>query len=182
MAGTHRLVSGTTGFIVANVAGLPIPGDLMVAAVAGVSASIPDDLEKVLRPKWLSKRFPRLAKKIPLFKHRTITHYPAMQLAVLGGLVYLAVHYGIAPTVICVAFASAVAWGCFMHSCADAMTVDPRGIALLWPISRRGFHLLPYHLRVRVGSKSVSEIVFFVVWSVIVLSFLYARFRHQISA
>jgi membrane-bound metal-dependent hydrolase YbcI (DUF457 family) len=165
VARTHRLVGGTTGFIAANVAGLPIPGDLMVAVVAGASSSIPDDLEKLLH-----------------LKHRRITHYPSIQLAVTGALAYLAVYFHAAPVGICLAVTAAVALACLMHSCADAMTIDPRGIALLWPISRRGFHLLPHSLRVRVDSKSTSEKVFFVVWSAIVLSFLYARFRHQISA
>lgn len=103
-------------------------------------------------------------------------------MAVIGLVAYVAIAYGGAPALFAASFAGAVALGCVMHSCADAMTVDPRGIALAWPFLRRGFHLMPYSWRVRVGSKSASERVFFVVWSAFVLSYVYVRFRHQIAS
>jgi hypothetical protein len=66
------------------------------------------------------------------------------------------------------------------HSVADSMTVDKHGIALLWPISRRGYHLLPRRMRVWVGSKSRSEWTFAACWCVFVLSYVYVRYRHYL--
>jgi membrane-bound metal-dependent hydrolase YbcI (DUF457 family) len=102
--------------------------------------------------------------------------------AVIGLLAYLAVTYAVAPVAVVYGLATAVEVGCLTHSLADAATVDPRGIRLLWPIRRRGYHLLPRSWRVRVGTRSTSELVFSIVWSAVVLSYLYARFRHQIPA
>jgi membrane-bound metal-dependent hydrolase YbcI (DUF457 family) len=74
-----------------------------------------------------------------------------------------------------------VAIGCLMHSIADSMTVDPRGIALLWPLKRRGVHLLPRWARVWVGSESLSEWAFAAVWIAFVLSYVYVRFGTQLT-
>jgi membrane-bound metal-dependent hydrolase YbcI (DUF457 family) len=78
--------------------------------------------------------------------------------------------------------AASMAFGCLMHSVADGMTVHPDGIQYLWPFRRRGYHLLPWQLRVRVGSNSVSEWVFVVVWSAFVLIYTYALFSPSINA
>jgi hypothetical protein len=72
--------------------------------------------------------------------------------------------------------------GCFMHSLADAATIHRDGIQLLWPISRRGYHVVPRAMRARVGTDSRSEWAFSAVWCMIVLSYIYARYRHHIPA
>jgi membrane-bound metal-dependent hydrolase YbcI (DUF457 family) len=174
MAKTHSLIGGTTGFVVSTAAlpALGAPSYLDAAIVASAvalataSSSLPDSLEK-----WLH------------VKHRTVTHWPALQLFVLGVITASALlaskgqigFYILAVT-------SPIALGCVMHSVADAMTIDPRGIQLLWPISRRGFHLTPRWARVRVATESRSEWVFGIVWCLIVLIYTYARFRHSIPA
>lgn len=48
------------------------------------------------------------------------------------------------------AIAVGVAVGWWMHSCADACTIDSGGIALFAPFVRRGFHLVPISWRIRV--------------------------------
>jgi membrane-bound metal-dependent hydrolase YbcI (DUF457 family) len=80
------------------------------------------------------------------------------------------------------ALAFAVWMGCVGHSLADAMTVAPGGIKLLWPLIGRGFHLLPRFARVWVGRDSRSEKVFVLAWCAFVLYFLYARYRSYIPA
>jgi membrane-bound metal-dependent hydrolase YbcI (DUF457 family) len=165
MGPTHKLVGGSTGFMAATSVGQPLIVGVLAGLLAGMSSSLPDDLEKFLK-----------------VQHRTITHYPSVQLAALGSLAGLIIAVSAIPDVVVLAFLGIVAIGCVMHSFADAMTVDPRGIALLWPIRRRGYHLLPRWARVWVGTKSRSEWAFVIVWSTIVLSYLYARYRHHISA
>ena len=165
MGTTHRLVGGSTALVVSTAIGLPMPVDVAVAGVAAASSSIPDDLEKLLH-----------------LRHRRLTHYPLLQLAVISVLTAAVLEFvPAAPVGVVLAGAAAVALGCVVHSLADAMTVDPRGMALLWPFSRRGYHLLPHALRVRVDSKSASEWVFAALWTGIVLSYLYVRYRHNIS-
>lgn len=165
MGPTHRLVGGTTGLVASSAAGLPVPVDLAVALIAGASSSIPDDLEKLLH-----------------LPHRRLTHYPVIQMAAIGilfgGLALL-----LKPpmsSLIVVGLAGSVALGCVMHSVVDSMTVDPRGIALFWPIKRRGVHLMPRSLRVWVASDSRSEMAFCVVWVSIVLCYLYVQFGYLI--
>lgn len=165
MAPTHRLVGGTTGLVASSAVGLPVPVDVAVALIAGASSSLPDDLEKLLR-----------------LSHRRLTHYPVVQMTVIallfGGLATLL--QPPAPTLIVVGLAGSVALGCVMHSVVDSMTVDPRGIALFWPIKRRGVHLMPRSLRVWVASDSRSETAFCVVWVSIVLCYLYVQFGYLI--
>jgi membrane-bound metal-dependent hydrolase YbcI (DUF457 family) len=81
-----------------------------------------------------------------------------------------------------VVMAASLALGCVMHSAADAMTVDKHGIQLLWPISRRGYHLLPWSMRVWVGTKSRSEKAFVAIWCGFVLIYAYAHFGSLISS
>jgi membrane-bound metal-dependent hydrolase YbcI (DUF457 family) len=151
--------------VATTAVGQPLLVGVCAAVIAAASSSLPDDAEKLLK-----------------LSHRRITHYPVVQLLVIGAIAGLIIAASEIPDVIVLAFLGAVAIGCVMHSCADAMTVDPRGIALLWPINRRGYHLLPRWARVWVGTKSRSEWAFVAVWSTIVLSYLYARYRHHISA
>lgn len=163
MARTHALVGTTTGFVAATAVGVSVPVAAGVAVVAGASSSVPDDLEKLLH-----------------VDHRTVTHWPLLQVLVISALGFLASL--VIPLVLAVVLAGAVAIGCVMHSAADAMTIDRRGIALLWPISRRGYHLLPPFLRASVGSRSISELAFSVAWCAIVISYLYVRYGNHISA
>jgi hypothetical protein len=174
MGPTHRLVGGTTGFVVSTavVPALDAPSYVSLGVVAAAvllaagASSVPDDLERLLRA-----------------KHRTVTHWPALQLAVVGVLtVVVSIASGLPVALVASAITGPVALGCVMHSVADAMTVDPRGIQLLWPLSRRGYHLLPRSLRVWVGTKSRSEWAFVAVWCLVVLSYTYARFRHHITS
>jgi membrane-bound metal-dependent hydrolase YbcI (DUF457 family) len=151
--------------VASTAAGAPLSACVAITLTAAVTSSLPDSLEKIVKA-----------------KHRTITHWPALQVAVIGGLTYLATLISGANPSVVMAIGVGVAIGCLMHSCADAMTVDPRGIALLWPISRRGYHLTPRWARVLVGTKSRSEWAFALVWIVFVLSYTYARYRHFISA
>jgi len=162
MAKTHRLVSASTAFVVPCVAGAPVVLAAAAGTVAALTASLPDQVEKPLR-----------------LPHRTVSHYPLVQLGVFS-LPVLAAWHWMAAAVVLVGPIAASAWfSCLMHSVADAMTVDPRGVRLLWPL-KRGFHVLPRRMRVRVSSKSTSEWVFFVVWSALVVCFIYARFRQEI--
>lgn len=165
MKPTHRLVGGSTALVAGVVAELPVAVVLGVSLLAAAASSFPDDVERPL--------------KLP---HRQITHYPLLQLLLAGALAAAMLSFSPlgATTVLYLTGALAVAW--LMHSVADAMTKDRRGIALLWPIRRRGYHLLPGPLRAEVGRSSPSEYVFGVAWSVFVLCFLYARFRHSIPA
>jgi membrane-bound metal-dependent hydrolase YbcI (DUF457 family) len=132
------------------------------AAAAG--SCLPDDAERLIRG-----------------SHRRITHYPALQLAFFAALGAVGAHYAEYDVLIVVA-ATSLALGCVMHSIADAMTVDRSGIRLLWPISRRGYHLLPWSWRVWVGSRSRSERLFVVIWCGFVLIYAYARFSNHISS
>jgi membrane-bound metal-dependent hydrolase YbcI (DUF457 family) len=161
MKPTHRFVGTSTGLIAATAVGLPLELDATIAILAGASSSIPDDLEKLFR-----------------LPHRRLTHRPFVQLAVIGMICAAAVAAA-APLTWALAVASGVAVGCLAHSLADAMTVHPDGIQLLWPLSRRGYHVLPRFMRVWVGTRSRSEMAFLLVWSVIVLCYMYARY-HQL--
>jgi membrane-bound metal-dependent hydrolase YbcI (DUF457 family) len=163
MGPTHRLVGTTTGFVAATAVGLSVPVSAGVAVMSGLSSSVPDDLEKLLH-----------------VEHRTVTHRPALQLIVIAALAALASL--VVPLALAVVLAGSVAIGCVMHSAADAMTIDRRGIQLLWPIRRRGYHLLPPFMRASVGSKSISELAFSVAWCAIVISYLYVRYGNHISA
>lgn len=199
MGPTHRLIGGTTSFVVSTAVtpalGAPAPFDLAVVAfavaLAAASSSIPDNLEGP--PRWLMKKSIAcrhrqrgdlwLYKRWPRVPHRTVTHWPALQLAVITALTFiLSLVSGVPIAFVALAITGPVALGCVMHSVADAMTVDPRGIQLLWPLSRRGYHLLPRSLRVWVGTKSRSEWAFVAVWCLVVLSYTYARFRHHITS
>lgn len=165
MGSTHRFVGTTTGFVLPSAAGLPIVAVAAIALVAGAASSLPDDLERWLR-----------------LSHRRLTHRPVLQLAVIGGLAYLALHLAAAPTLIVLGLAGAVAIGCLMHSIADSMTVHPDGIELFWPVYRRGVHLLPRWARVWVDSDSRSEMTFCVVWTSIVLCYAYVQFGYLIGS
>jgi hypothetical protein len=189
MAPTHSLIGGTTGFVVSTAAlpalGAPSYLDAAIVAsavaLASASSSLPDSLEKP--PRWIVKRAPKLARKLPHLPHRTVTHWPALQLAVVGAFtLVISLALSISLELLALAITGPIALGCVMHSVADAMTVYPRGIQLLWPISRRGFHLTPRWARVRVDTESRSEWVFGIVWCLIVLIYTYARFRHSIPA
>jgi membrane-bound metal-dependent hydrolase YbcI (DUF457 family) len=164
---THRLVSGSTAWVGVVAVGAPAYLALGAAAVASLTASLPDVDQKV---GWLP--------------HRGPTHWPLVQLLVFALPVAAVAYWSPVRDLVVIAAALAAAgWlGCFVHSCADAMTVQPSGIQLLWPLSRRGYHLLPRSMRIRVGRDSRSEAVFFVVCSAIVLCFTYAHFRYLIAA
>jgi len=139
------------------------------SVLAASTATFPDRAEKVLRiPESLHRKNP--------------THYPSTQilffaLLAVAGSIYLP---QFTPWIV---FACAgAAYGCVMHSVADAMTVEKHGIRLAWPISRRGYHLLPRWARVWVGSKSPSERLFVLVWMALVLLYVYLRYRSFIFA
>lgn len=160
---THRLIGASSGFVVASVVGLPIVICAAAAGAAGATSSLPDQLEK-----WIRVR------------HRRLTHYPLLQVAFFFVAAAAIISLAAVPAVPLEVIAGAAALGCVMHSVADSMTVDQHGIALLWPISRRGYHLMPRPLRVWVGSKSRSEWVFAACWCAFVLCYVYVRYRHSI--
>jgi membrane-bound metal-dependent hydrolase YbcI (DUF457 family) len=163
MEQAHRLVGGSTGFVAGLATGFPLTISAAVGATAALSSSLPDHLEGPLR-----------------LSHRKITHWPAMQLFVIALITAGIISLSPVPDEYVFVFTGGMAIGCLMHSIADSMTIHPSGIQLLWPISRRGYHLLPRSMRVRVGTKSRSEWAFVVIWCLFVLSYTYARFRHQI--
>jgi len=146
-------------------AGLPLTFVTGASAVAAMSSPSPDRIEKIFH-----------------LEHRKITHRPAIQLAVIVAITYaLAILMRPEPWP-ALMIGAGLAFGCVMHSVADAMTVEKDGIELAWPISRRGYHLLPWGMRVWVGRKSTSERVFVAVWVAFVLIFVYARYGNLIFA
>lgn len=166
---THKIVGGSVGLVASTTVLSPttisVAISLGVSGVAYASSSLPDSLEKLLR-----------------VKHRTVTHWPLLQLAAIGVPAWAALNFGSAPSLLIVSTAVGMAIGCLAHSLADAMTIDPRGIALLWPIRRRGYHIVPRSWRVRVDSKSTSERVFVALWCSFVLIYVYARFGYLITS
>ena len=178
MARTHRLVGGSTALVAGIGLGMPAVAVAGVSALAFIASTSPDDAERPIKIGPERKQLTLW----PGLPHRKITHYPIVQIAVVASLALILISLSPLPAdlVLYGAGALAVAW--VMHSVADSMTVDKRGIALGWPISRRGYHLAPRGLRASVGSSSPSEIVFGIVWVAFVLCFLYARFRHSIPA
>lgn len=166
---THVLIGATTPLAAGVTIGAPL---VYVGAVSIISAAVsrlPDLAEKPL------------GRKKPIFKHRTITHYPALQIVLVIALAFAASVAG-APADVITAASVGAACGLVMHSVADAMTVDPSGIRLLWPISRRGYHVLPRSLRVWSDRRAASQWVFAAVWCLLVAGLIYARLRHQIPA
>jgi membrane-bound metal-dependent hydrolase YbcI (DUF457 family) len=161
---THRLVNGSSAFVATTAVGLPVY--VVAVSVAGAVATTvaPDKIEKMLG--------------VP---HRR-WHLPSLYLVVFAGLYALAMHYVVDQNGVIGVLCASAAFGCVMHMVADAMTVERHGIKLLWPISRRGYHLLPWSCRVWVGSKSRSERLFVVIWCGFVLIYAYARFRYLIPA
>lgn len=162
---THRLIGGSTGFVISTTAGASMLAVAAVSIIAVMSSTAPDRLEELL--------------KLP---HRRITHRPAVQVTFVAALAFAlatVMHPEAWPALV---LGAGLLVGCLMHSVADAMTVDKHGIELLWPLSSRGFHLLPWSLRVWVGRKSTSERVFCVVWVGFVLIYTYARFGSSISS
>jgi membrane-bound metal-dependent hydrolase YbcI (DUF457 family) len=158
------LVGGTSGFVISTAVGASMPVVAAVSILAFFSSPAPDRLEK---------SFIKL-------RHRRITHRPAIQLAFIALLTYVMAMVMRPYPEPALVVGAGLAVGCVMHSVADAMTVDKHGIQLLWPISQRGYHLMPWSLRVWVGRKSTSERVFCVVWLGSVLIYAYARFGHLI--
>lgn len=165
MAKTHRLVSGSTAFVATTAVGVPIYVCGAAAGVAALAASWPDDVEKMLH-----------------LRHRRESHYPSLQIGFFFVVAAAIIHFAAAPVVPLEVGAGAAVLGCVMHSVADSMTVEQHGIALLWPISRRGYHLLPRPMRVWVGSRSCSEWVFVACWCAFVLCYAYVRYRHYIPS
>lgn len=164
MSPTHHLIGASSAFIATTAVNAPMP--VVVTAVIGstMASSLPD-----------------VDQKIKFLPHRRLTHYPALQAAFFAALAAAVAAYAPELRAMIVLGAASLTFGCVMHSVADAMTVDPAGIRLLWPISRRGYHLLPWSLRVRVSSNFWgSERAFALIWCGFVLIYAYARFRHHI--
>jgi membrane-bound metal-dependent hydrolase YbcI (DUF457 family) len=182
MARTHRLVSGSTAFVATTAVGVPIGVCGVAAGVATLAASWPDDAEGLLNAPQHRFRPRRLFKHFPVVSHRHLTHYPSLQVAFFAVVAAAIISFAAAPVDSLEVIAGAAAFGCVMHSVADSMTVEQHGIALLWPFSRRGVHLMPRPLRVWVGAKSRSEWVFVACWCAFVLCYLYVRYRHSIPA
>lgn len=172
MAKTHRLVGGSTAFVAGVSVGFPLVVVAGVSVLAAAASTSPDDVERPVKIKRLTIW--------PGLPHRQITHYPVVQLSIVAVLALVMLSASPLDPVVVLYLTGALAVAWVMHSVADAMTIDRRGIALLWPIRRRGYHLLPRRLRARVGSSSLSEVVFCVVWTTFVLCFTYARLRHGI--
>lgn len=162
---THQVFNISAAFVVLTAAGAPLVVAGAVSGAAGVSASWPDDVEKPLH-----------------LPHRGPSHWPSVQAAVFSLPVIACAAWLSVATIYVAALAAAVWFGCVLHSCADAMTVERGGIKLLWPVSRRGFHLLPRFMRTRVGRDSRSEKVFVVAWCTFVLSYIYVRYHEQIAS
>lgn len=164
MGPTHKLVCGSTAFVATTAVGAP----MLVVAASVVGAAATYDL-------------PDIDQKIGI-PHRRLTHWPSVQIAFFAGCGLLAVRYAPEFSWLIAVMAASMAFGCVVHSLADAMTVDKDGIQLLWPFRRRGYHLLPWRLRVRVGTKSRSERWFLRVWMLLVLIYAYAHFGSLISS
>lgn len=165
MERTHGLVSGTSAFVATTAVGAPLV--VVAASVVGATAT---------------KSWPDRAEKILHCQHRRLTHRPFVQICFFAAWGLLAVHYLPQFAVLIAVVASSMAFGCVMHSVADGMTVERNGIEFLWPISRRGYHLLPRFMRVWVGSKSRSERTFVAIWTGFVLIYAYAQFGSLIFA
>jgi len=165
MRQTHSIVGGTTAFVVTTAVGLPMEVVAISIIGATVGSSLPDNVEKPLH-----------------LPHRKVSHWPAVQLAFFAAVAAMIVSQAPNYAVMIWIAAASIAFGCVMHSIADAMTVEKHGIQLLWPIKRRGYHLLPWSMRVWVGSKSRSEKVFVAIWVVFVLIYTYAHFGSLIYA
>lgn len=165
MSPTHHLVGGSTAFVATTA--LNAPTLVVAVAVAGATAA---------------SSLPDVDQRIKLLPHRGLTHYPILQIAFFAALGALAAAWAPEFRSIIVVLAMSMALGCVMHSVADAMTIERNGIRLLWPLSRRGYHLMPWSLRTRVGSESRSERVFVAVWVLAVLIYAYAHFGPQINA
>jgi membrane-bound metal-dependent hydrolase YbcI (DUF457 family) len=159
MSRTHRIFSGTSTFVVTSAVGLPLEVVAVASAGAAIGSGLPDDIEKPLH-----------------LPHREVSHYPSVQILVFGLIALAGATYLPEITYLIVGACASLALGCVMHSVADAMTVDPGGIRLLWPIRLRGYHLAPRRLRVRVGRKSFSEKLFLYVWVGFVIIYAYAHF------
>jgi membrane-bound metal-dependent hydrolase YbcI (DUF457 family) len=175
MGPRHQMIGGSTALIATTAAGLPIPVDVAVVAVAAASSSLPDQIET-----WVNFVGRKLHIKLLQIPHRRLTHWPSMQIGVVAVIAAALLELTSAEALYVLPVAAGVGIGCLAHSLADAMTIHPQGIQLLWPISARGYHLLPHALRVKVGSKSRSEWLFSAIWAAFVLSYLYVRYRHQV--
>jgi membrane-bound metal-dependent hydrolase YbcI (DUF457 family) len=165
MGPTHTVVGGSTAFVITSALGLPWGYVGIATTCAAMGSPLPD-----------------VDQKIKGLKHRTITHYPALQLGFFALVGLAATRYVDGYDEIVWLVVASLTLGCVMHSCADAMTIHPRGIRLLWPISRRGYHLLPWSMRVKVASDSRSEAAFVAIWGLFVLIYAYAHFHQLISA
>lgn len=145
-------------------AGLPLTFVVGSSVIATISSPAPDRIEKVFG-----------------LQHRRITHRPFVQLTVIAALTYAAAMLMRPdPPIFAVVVGVGLAFGCVMHSVADAMTVESYGIELLWPISRRGYHLLPWSLRVWADGDAPSQKVFVAVWLAFVLIYVYERYGNLI--
>lgn len=174
MGPTHRLVGGSSAFIASTGVGLPIPVVAASVVLAAATSSLPDDLERGIK---LGRR------RVLKLAHRRVTHRPFVQALAAAALFYALVFFcGPEFTLPIGVGAASLLYACLVHSLLDGMTVDPDGVQYFWPLSRRGYHVLPRFMRVWVGNKSRSEKVFIAVWVTGVLIYAYARFHSYIAA
>lgn len=153
---------------------MSVPIVIASVAVATAASSLPDDLERGIK---LGRR------RVLKLDHRRVTHRPFVQALAAAALFYGLVSFcGPEYTAYAAVVAGSLLFGCLMHSVADGMTVHPDGVQYFWPLSRRGYHLLPRFMRVWVGSRSRSERLFVVVWVLGVLIYAYARFSPDIPS
>lgn len=138
---THRAIGVAATTATCAAAHWPLLACAVTIYAAHLASPLPDKLEKPLR-----------------LEHREGTHWliTGFIVALLAGI-GIAEAMSLAPRGVAtalpwlpsaVAVGSAIGW--WMHSCADACTIDNGGIALLAPFVKRGFHLVPVSWRIRV--------------------------------
>lgn len=141
---THKAIGVATATATCVAAHWPLLACVVTIYTARVVSPLPDKLEKPLRMEHREGT------------HWLITGFVAALLAGIG-VAEVASLLAEAPkgattalTWLPSAVAAGVVIGWWMHSFADACTIDNGGIALFAPFVTRGFHLVPAAWRIRV--------------------------------
>lgn len=140
MGHTHAVIGMIAGMSIGMAMRLGLNPTLVLGSVACCAALAPD----IDHPQGKFRRKLGIVGRITLFwlSHRGITHtLPALAVVTLA-----ACHF--VPG----ALALALVVGYSSHLLADLVTVQ--GLPILWPLSGRSFHLLPYPFRLRTGSRT----------------------------
>jgi membrane-bound metal-dependent hydrolase YbcI (DUF457 family) len=149
----HKRIGAGVAIVAGHASGLPIVPALAVGVISYAASPLPD-----------------IDQKLPLIKHRTITHWisTCLLFAAFWALMtdwFLVTNIDAVPYIgvylaewLPMIIGLGLAIGCVAHTLADSLTI--MGSPLAGPLSRKNFHLLPAGLRVRVGNMykdSASE-------------------------